>query len=337
MGLVAAALLCGSAGAAWGGLFEDSRLSDLPSPVRQTVTSVLGSGRLTDLFLTNENGHAVYEVEMRQRGVERSFTVATDGSLMARQVFMNELPPPVLDSVKRETGGGKIEEAYWLNEEGDPVYYIEFQKRRQHSSLTVAPDGYVTSRQIEWKEMPAVVQAAVRDKLAGRIPAHIDRAVDGDEVTFEVTDLVRGREQLWIFNPDGSVAAEPVSMSVVPSAARATLTRQSAGARLVHVFKIPNDDALWYEASFVRQDARQVCTVDADGRIMSEELPLKLLSESLQQGIKVKAEGRFIVRIEKLPGEHGAIYEVTFRRQGQTEVLRFSANGSLIQSESPSS
>ena len=328
---LASGLPCRDAHAARGGVFDDRRLSNLPAPVRQTVVSVLGSGRLTDLLLTNENGHAVYEVEVRQRGVDRSFTVAADGSLVARQVFMNELPPAVRETVQREITTGKVQELYWLNEDGAPVYYVEFQKGRQLSSLTVAPDGWVTSRQASLKETPAPVQAAIRDKLEGRTPTHIARAVDGDEVTFEVTDLVQGRERLWIFDPDGSVAAEALSLSAVPGAARTTLTRQSAGARIVHVFKIPNDGSLLYEVCFVRQDARHVCTVDADGRIVSQEPPLKELPETLQKAIHARAEGRFIVRIETLPGEKGATCDVTLRHRGKTEVLTFSLDGSLIQ------
>ena len=115
--LAAGLLCCGTITAqAW--LFGDSRLSKLPTPVRQTVVSVLGSGRLTELWLTNENGHAVYEVEVRQRGVDRSFTVALDGSLLARQVFTNELPPSVIQTLQHETAGGKVLDLYWINEEG---------------------------------------------------------------------------------------------------------------------------------------------------------------------------------------------------------------------------
>ncbi|MCX6902040.1 MAG: hypothetical protein NTW03_00895, partial [Verrucomicrobia bacterium] len=118
---LAAGLFCWSAVTAQAWLFGDNRLSKLPTPVRQTVVSVLGSGRLTELWQTNENGHAVYEVEVRQRGVDRSFTVALDGSLLAKQVFTNELPSSVLQTLQRETSGGKVLDLYWINEEGDPV------------------------------------------------------------------------------------------------------------------------------------------------------------------------------------------------------------------------
>lgn len=332
--LVAAALLCGGESPARAAIFQDSRLSDLPPPVRQTVTSVLGSGRLTEVVLTNENGHAVYELEMRQRGVDRAFTVAIDGSVLARQVFLNELPPEVLRTVKRETSAGKAQEIYWLNEEGDPSYYVEFQIGREHKSLTVAPDGWVTSRQVQLKDATAPVQAAIRDKLEGRIPKEIARAVAGDEVTFDVTDLAQGRNRLWIFNPDGSVAAEPIPLNAVPGMARATLKRESDGARIVYVFKIPHNGSFLFEVSFVRQEARHVCTVDADGRIISEELPLKELPETLQKIIKAKAEGQFIVRIERLAGEGGVTYDITLRRQGKTAVLQLSSDGSLIQNKS---
>ena len=311
-------------------LFDDSRMSTLPPAVYQTVKSVMGSGRLSDLVLTNENGVAVYEVEMRLRGVDRSFTVATDGSLVARQVFLKELPPAVLATVQRETAKGNVETLYWLNEDGDPAYYVEFTKGGKDSWLLVAPDGWVTSRPVDLAAQPAPVRAAIREKLEGRAPTEVARAVEGDEVTFEVTDTVKGRERLWIFQADGTVLAEPLWLNAVPSQARATLTRQSAGGRVIHVFKILHDGATLYEVLFVRQDVRRVCTVNAEGQIHSEEIPLTELPQPLQTTITAKVEGRFIVRIEMLPAESGVIYAVTLRRQEKIEELRFAADGSLI-------
>ncbi len=322
--------LCASQDARAANLFDDSRMSTLPPPVYQTIKSVLGSGRLSELVLTNENGVPVYEVEMRMRGMDRSFTVATDGSLVARQVFLKELPPAVLATVQRESAAGKVASLYWLNTDGDPTYYVEFTKGQQASWVMVAPDGWVTSRQVNLEAQPKPVQAAIREKLEGRIPTDVARAVEGDELTFEVTDTVKGRERLWIFHADGSVAAEPVALSAVPPPARAALTRQVTGGRIVYVFNLPNNGSPLYEVWFVHQGARHVCTVDAEGRIQSEELPLRELPQPLPSVIQAKAIGRFIVRIEMLPGEPSATYAVTLRRQDKLEVLRFAADGSLI-------
>ena len=171
---------------------------------------------------------------------------------------------------------------------------------------------------------PTQVTAPAEEKASATMPKLIAK-----EVTYEVTDLVQGREQLWILNPDGSVAAEPSSLNVLPAPARATLIRQSAGARVVHVFKIPESGSTLYEVASVRENARQVCTVDATGRIVSEDLPLKRLPPLLQKAINAKADGRFIVRIERFPDEKNATCDVTLRRQGKIEIITFGVDGSV--------
>jgi len=278
---------------------QNRTLARLPGAVRQTVVSVLGSARLQDVVLTNENGRWLYEVEMRQRGQDRAFTVAADGSLLSRQMFMNELPVAIRQAIQRETAGEQVQEIYWTNEEGAPAYFVEFLKSEQNRTLTVAPDGWVMARQVGLPDTPAPVQAAIWEALHGRAPRQVDRASDGDEITYEVYETASDKERLWIFNQDGSVAAEPVEWEAMPAAARATLDRESSGSRVVHLFKLRQEGTPLYEAAVVRDELRHVCTVDGDGRIVSEELPLKALPEPVWKSIVDQAGGRFLLTIEK--------------------------------------
>ncbi|MCX6905719.1 MAG: hypothetical protein NTW03_20010 [Verrucomicrobia bacterium] len=308
---------------------QNRTLARLPSAVRQTVVSVLGSARLQDVVLTNENGRRLYEVEMRQRGQDRAFTVAADGSLLSRQMFMNELPVAVRQAIQRETAGEQVQEIYWTNEEGAPAYFVEFLKSEQNRTLTVAPDGWVMARQIGLSDTPAPVQAAIRETLHGRAPRQVDRASDGDEITYEVYEMASDKERLWIFNQDGTVAAEPVDWEDLPAAARAALHRESSGSRMVHLFKLRQEGTPLYEAALVREELRHVCTVDGDGRIVSEELPLKALPEPVWKSIVDQAGGRFLLTIEKRLVGDSAEYEVSLREKGRITVLRFSSDGTL--------
>jgi hypothetical protein len=324
-------LLMGVLAGAWGvGLGgctpRDSRLASLPAPVRRTAETVLGSGRLEEVTLTNDNGQQVYEFEARLRGRDRSFTIATNGSLLSRQLYLEEVPAAVCATVERQTGEGVFEALYWTNEEGEPAYYVEWLDHGQKRSFVVAPDGWLASRQVTLAETPALVQAALRGRFRDPGTLQIDHACDGEEDTYEVLESVSGQNRVWVFGTNGTVAAEPVTWAEMPEPVRAALARASAGSRVAHLFKFTYEGRLLYEVSFVRQEARHVYTVDTTGHWVSEEMPLAELPPPLRSKVTAATAGRFILRVERSVTPAGvAEYEVTSRLGGKVQANVFPA------------
>ncbi|MEI7731020.1 MAG: hypothetical protein WCO56_15700 [Verrucomicrobiota bacterium] len=321
----------------FGGLFwtggssalGQTSLESLPAQIRQTLVSKLEGARLVDAMLTNENGHQIYELEVRQKGLLRNVTIGADGDLLARQVFLDELPAAVRTTLKRETVGKSVSEIYWINEEGAPAYYTEFPDKQQKRALNIAPDGWLNSRQMFWTETPVEVQNGIRDKMVGIMIQSIDLAEDNDGKTYEVLERNHGREHLWIFEPTGELVAEPVSQKSVPPAALQVLTKKADGGRQVRILKFKHADKMLYEMTWVRGEERYTCAVDADGQVVSDEMPLSALPEVVRKTVAEKTNGRYLVRIEKQPPGDGGGYEVTTRQQGKTETLLFPPDGRL--------
>jgi hypothetical protein len=166
------------------------------------------------------------------------------------------------------------------------------------------------------------VQKAVQEKLSGRSPVAVYRSEEEAEVFYEVLELIKGREQLWLFHTNGIVAAQPVEFLAVPAAARNVLVQQSANSRMVRFLTYGDAEGTYYEVAYVRNDARCVCTVNEQGRILSEELPLKAVPEAVQKLIAAQTAGAYIVRIERTPGPTGLEYEVLIRRQGRESLFK---------------
>jgi uncharacterized membrane protein YkoI len=307
------------------------RLESLPGPVRDRIVETVAGGRLLEVAATNDNGHVVYEAEMRGDGVDRAFTVGEDGSLLARQVFLTELPAPVRLAILAQTDGARSREIYWINDEGEPCYYLEFFRADKKRALTIAPDGWVISRELLGQEIPTPVAAAIQKNLAGRTPAEVDLADDGTGTTCEVLEIIHGREQVWIFQTNGVLAAAPVEMNAIPAAARGALADRATGGRITHWFQYEEDGVVLYEVAWVRQSRRYVVTVDATGKVVSEELPIATLPVPLAQAIQKQAAGRYLVRIEKHLEPDGFHFDATFRQKGGTEVVGFSQAGEIIQ------
>jgi hypothetical protein len=288
----------------------------LPKIVQATVDVWCPGARLTDVEITNVNGYQLYEIQVRHRRLERNLTIAKDGSLISRQIAWEELPGPVQKTARNEIGDRKLAEIYWTNEEGIPAYYLEHTPGPNVSSIIIAPDGWVISRQIRVQEATPAVQQAIRDKLPGHVPASVYQSTEEEEVFYEVTDVLQANERFWLFHTNGAVAAESIEFSAMPEAARKVLIQQVARDRIVRLLTYADQAGAYYEAAFVRNDARHVCTVNEQGVILSEELPLTAVPEPVRKLITAQTAGGYVARIERAPGPGGIAYEVLWRREG---------------------
>ena len=62
---------------------------------------------------------------------------------------MEDLPPAVRETVKAESGGGKIKELALETEGGKTFYEVEFEKDGKEHEIKIAEDGTVLERETE--------------------------------------------------------------------------------------------------------------------------------------------------------------------------------------------
>ena len=101
------ALVIGLACAGYGAATNvNETLAGLPAAVQKTIRTHLAKGRLRSIDTENENGDITYDVEMVGIGGRaRSFTVGAAGELLDKELFMNELPAPVREAVRKKAPG----------------------------------------------------------------------------------------------------------------------------------------------------------------------------------------------------------------------------------------
>src|SRR2546422_169347 len=92
---------------------------------RKTILAKAGNGTIEDVTRTIEDGEVVYEVDFKKGQVERSFTVANDGTLLNWQAFMGELPAPAQAKIRSQLGDGKLVDIYWTDDVGGISYEVE--------------------------------------------------------------------------------------------------------------------------------------------------------------------------------------------------------------------
>ncbi len=302
------------------------RLAQLPVAVRQTTQALVGDGRLMDIERTMENGRPVFEGEFRRDGVTRGFTLAADGMLISKQVFEKELPSAVAQTLRAQLADAQLGEIYWTNDDGDPAYAVEFTRGGAKRSLTIAPDGWLSAREIAVADLPNEVRRAVEAELKGATPTHVERTDDGAEVTFDVTIEAAKRPRTLIFNERGALTATEIPSLEMPAEVQKTIQPRLIGARLIHVFKAEEDGDTYFEATYVKGGLKHTATALADGTLVSVQLPLTEVPATVQKAIR--EQKAFVVRLEQIFEDGESSFEVLLRSRGKITKLELKPDGS---------
>jgi len=118
-------------------------LAEVSVAARNTIETRAGQLKLGDIFKIFDASGISYDVEMLQDGKSREFSVADDGKLESREVFISELPGPAAATVKEKVGDGKILriDEVFTKRAGVFPYEVEGRKEGKAFNFSVGPKG----------------------------------------------------------------------------------------------------------------------------------------------------------------------------------------------------
>src|SRR6266478_4708370 len=151
---------------------------------RKTILAKAGNGTIENVTRTIEDGEVVYEVDFKKGQVERSFSVADDGTLLHWQVFMRELPAPAQAKVRSQLGDGKLVDIFWTDDIGEISYEIEVARNGKSHSFSVAPNGELLSLQISPAEVPEPVRKTIQTRAGNSGITDLFWAIEDEDVFY---------------------------------------------------------------------------------------------------------------------------------------------------------
>jgi hypothetical protein len=128
----------------------------LPDPVKALVESNYPQAKIEKVQLEKE-GLTLYEIELKQDGLEYELTVAPDGTIVEEesQIKVEDLP----EAVKTALAGAKVEEAqrettYWVVtlkklEKPEVVYEVEIERDGKELEVEIASDGTTLKQEFD--------------------------------------------------------------------------------------------------------------------------------------------------------------------------------------------
>lgn len=254
-------------------LDEEVFLPELPSAVQRTIVRQTGGGTLEEIDKSVDDGETSYDVEMTRNGNTRSFTVDGDGSLLEEQVFLNELPVSVRQTVTKQAGENALGEIHKFTEDGEIDYDVEMTRNGDTRHFTVGPTGKLVDEEVSLTELPEALQSAINKQAGGDKVSDINRCFDDGEISYDV-DIDRGTGGCTFnFDSDGQLFStdEDISLTDAPSAVREQINSLAAGGKCLGVSKITEDGEISYDVEIGGGGVDKVISVDSDGKVIPDE------------------------------------------------------------------
>jgi len=192
---------------------EAVTLDQVPPAVKATILTESAGGRITEIERETKNGTTVYEAEFLRDGKEIEIKIASDGTLLGRDVEaehddddlkLEEIPAPARAALRRLAGGATIVEVEHEREHGVLVYEAAWMTGGRKHEAAVTADGALIELEevVRVDELPRAVRAAVAEHFPPDARLHVEKTMI---VVYEIEAKVNGREmELHVF-PTGRV------------------------------------------------------------------------------------------------------------------------------------
>lgn len=187
-------------------------LSETPVAVQKAIHSEAGRAKIDRIDKVFGDDDVTYEIDMTRSNRERSFSVAEDGTLLCKELFLDELSSRLKKAIRKNVGSGRLDDIFVIIEDGEMSYSIGYTRHRKALSFSLDKKGKLVNAVVLLEDTPPVVQGAIRAKLQNGYLEQIALYIDNGKSTYEVTYTVDDETDSFEVSRDGKIinGMEPV-------------------------------------------------------------------------------------------------------------------------------
>jgi uncharacterized membrane protein YkoI len=248
-------------------------LPELPTNVQKTIQTQVGPSTLGDIYRSTENDGVVYDVEMTGAGKTRSFTVGSGGELESVEVFMAELPPAVQQTIRKQVGGGSLEEINKSTEDDEVSYDVEMTAGGKSRGFTVGSKGELLDVEVFLNELPATLQKSIQTNAGAGQVGEIDKSVEDGEVSYDVEVTAGGKSSTLSFDSASNLLSreDPINLSDAPKPVQEKVRSLMGDGKLTGISKITEGKVISYAVDLKQAGKQKSYNLGPDGTLLPEE------------------------------------------------------------------
>jgi uncharacterized membrane protein YkoI len=212
-------------------------LAETPAAVQKTIAAQIGDGKLEEIDRNQDAGELEFDVSFTTKaGDERNFTVAEDGTLVSVEVALADTPAAVQKTIRAQANGWELDSIDKNVADAEVSFDVEVSKDGREKSFTVAADGMLCCLSVALTEIPALVQATIKNQITDGTVESIAENFDPDGNSFDVEAVTKaGGKKSFSVAPDGKMLSEEVTLEQVPPPARKTIREKIGGGKILRI------------------------------------------------------------------------------------------------------
>lgn len=217
---------------------KKTTIEQVPAAARKTIQEEAGQAAIEEIQPDQEDGRNVYTVTLAEAGHERQLTVAADGTLLSKDVPLEETPPPVRNTVQGQLKGGKLESIAKTFDDND-IYYEAtiIRKDGTERSVTVGLDGKLLSADMSLDEIPAAVRKTIDTSLGTGKLKNVAHMFEDGETSYYVEFTRDGKERDLSVAEDGKLQSMEVFLPELADAVQKTINDKIGDGAIVRIDK----------------------------------------------------------------------------------------------------
>lgn len=136
------------------------------------------------------------------------------------------------------------------------------------TGLLLAGALLAADKKVEMKDLPAAVQAAVKEQTTSATLVGLSKEVENGKTLYEVETKVNGKTRDLLLDAKGAVVEteDEVEMTSIPAAAQAALKKKAGTGTIEKVEKLTQGSTMAYEAAIKTKAGKSTeAAVNADG------------------------------------------------------------------------
>jgi len=184
--------------------------AEAPLPVQNAIKTATGTGVIGDITKYIDEDGVTYEVSLARDGKNRTFAVNTNGELVERQVFQDEIPDGVQKAIETQAARGRLGKINQFTDEGKDYYEVEVHVGANTLRVTFTADGKLDSEDEEMAlaTIPSLVKTALRPlETLTEVITDITRTSEGTNTTYDI-ELRDGKSRRTItFDAEGKTVS----------------------------------------------------------------------------------------------------------------------------------
>ena len=308
-------------------------LSQATPAARKTVEAQTAGGLIEKVTRTLKNGEPTYEVDWSKGPVERSCTVAEDGTLLGRLVFLNEVPAPVRTRIQSQVGKARLGDIFWTDEAGEIAYEVETKRNGKSQFFNVASNGNLISVQVNLAETPEPVRKTIQARMGGGTSGDIYRAIEEEEVVYFVDMAKNGKGHSFTVSTNGEILSTSLDLTETPITVQKAIKQQIGTGRLGEIEQTEKGKEVTYEVKGFWNGHRRSLSVAPNGQINSVQVALDETPAAVQKKIQERAGFGTILRIDRTTQGDNVDYDVEVKTDGKRVDFTVGADGKVYETK----